>query len=547
VSGIIGVWIKDPGYGYTSAPTLTATGGSGFVGTVGISPTTGTYPAAAGLFQQRQMYGATNNHPNTIWGSRSGSTRDFRVSNPPVASDALEFTIASQQVTTILWFQSMPGGLVIGTNSGVLQLTGGSASAVNPTAVTPMSAVIVPQAYFGSANVDPIVINYDILYVQSEGSTVRDLQYNFFVNIYTGVDLTLTASHLFYPRKVVDWAYQDSPNKVVWAIRDDGILLSLTYLKEQEVTGWARHDSPGRRYESIAVVQEGETDAVYVSMLHGPTATRSIERFVDQTYLTVEDAWCVDSGLSTVPVFFNATITLSATTGTVTVTCDTAIFNAGAVGGVIRMNLYTYTGKLTITAFIDTTHVTAVVDPKYPFPTVGSFGPNQWRYAQTVSTVSGLGHLEGQSVITLVDGFPQGPFTVSGGSIMLTTPGSQIVVGLPFVAQVQPLYADVGGEQRTIQGTRKKVAAVTIRVKDTVGIEFGTDFDQLREFVQGTSGTDPIDAAIPPAPLGLTTGDVRMIINQQFNRVGSVAIRQALPWPCTVLGVIPEITAGDAR
>jgi hypothetical protein len=115
-----------------------------------------------------------------------------------VDSDAYQFTIAGQEVNVIRHLLSMPGGLVIFSDGGVVQLTGGSSNPTNPAAVTPSSAVIVPQSYYGASDVPPIVINYDILYVQSEGSIVRDLSYNFFVNIYTGSDLTLLSSHFFF-------------------------------------------------------------------------------------------------------------------------------------------------------------------------------------------------------------------------------------------------------------------------------------------------------------------------------------------------------------
>jgi hypothetical protein len=134
--------------------------------------------------------------------SKPGRSDDFRQTNPTIDSDAYEFTIAQSQVNTILWLIPMPGGLVVGTDAGVLQLTGGSSSPSNPTAVTASSAVFVPQSYYGSKDIHPIVIDYDLMYVQTEGSIVRDLQYNFFVNIYTGTDVTALSSHLFYPNSV---------------------------------------------------------------------------------------------------------------------------------------------------------------------------------------------------------------------------------------------------------------------------------------------------------------------------------------------------------
>ena len=97
------------------------------------------------------------------------------VSNPVQDDDAIQDTISSQQVNGILDMIPMTGGLVILTGLGAWQLP-----AANSTAVTPNDADATPQAYNGcNANIPPITINYDILYVQAKGSIVRDLAYNF--------------------------------------------------------------------------------------------------------------------------------------------------------------------------------------------------------------------------------------------------------------------------------------------------------------------------------------------------------------------------------
>jgi hypothetical protein len=535
---ITGLYIANPGSGYTSAPTLTAGGGgTTFTATAIISSQSGNDPDVVGLFQQRQIYASTNNFPATLFGSRPGAPNDFRSTNPTVDSDAYQFTIAQQQINTVLWMVTMPGGLVVGTDAGVVQLTGGSASAANPTAVTASSAVFVPQSYYGASDVHPIVIDYDVLYVQLEASIIRDLQYNFFVNIYTGTDVSVLSSHLFYPLTVIDWAYQDAPNKVIWAVRSDGILLSLTYLKAQEILGWAWHQTQGT-VESVGVVQEGPTDAIYLSINRG--GTRFIERMCDRVYFQVDDSWCLDAALSTQPTFPATTLTASGTTGSITLTAGAAAFGGGDIGKVIRATH----SKATITGFTDTTHVTATVAAGYPFGTdpISSGG---WRMDSVVSTVTGLSHLNGFTVFALVDGVPQGPLTVSGGSVTLTTPGSSVVVGLLYQCHLQPLFFDPGGEA-TVQGTRKKNVAVTLRVKDAAKLNWGTSLSKAREFVQGQSSTDPAED-LPYLSPGLQGGDIRMTINQEFNRVGSVYILQPNPLPATVLAVISEEVQGDTR
>lgn len=537
VGRITGIFIFDPGAGYSSAPTVTAAGGgTTFTATLTISPTTNVDPDVVGNFQQRQIYASTNNKPNTVFGSRPGHYEDFRKTNPTVDSDGYEFTIAQQQISKIVWMQSMPGGLVLGTDSGIVQLTGGSSSASNPLAVTPSSAVVVPQSGYGAADVHPIVIDYDILYIQTEGSYVRDLQYNFFVNIYTGNDVTVLAQHLFYPLNIIDWAYQDSPNKVIWAVRNDGVLLSLTWLKSQEIQGWARHSTNGF-VESVAVVQEGTIDAVYISVIRN--GLHMIERLCDRQYEQVDDAWCLDAALSSIATFPAANLTLSALTGDITVQADAAVFAPGDVGKTLRDG----GGKGIVLTYINPQLITLRVTAGFPFG--GSPLGQGWRLDSNVSVVSGLSHLNGLVVYALVDGAVQGPFTVAGGAINLTTPGSSVVVGLAYSCQLQPIMFDPGGEQ-TIQGRRKKFTAATVRVKDSARLKYGRTQLTAREYNSISRSLDQAEDLIYRVH-GLDLGDERMVLDQYFDVLGSMWIVQDYPLPATVLAVIPEVAQGDTR
>jgi hypothetical protein len=161
---VIGFVIRAAGAGITNgaAIVVTGAGGAGFTGTVVTSASTGAEPGVSAYFQQRRIYAGSYNAPLTLNGSRVAQYNNFDISNPVVDSDAYQFTIAGQEVNVIRHLLSMPGGLVIFSDGGVVQLTGGSSNPTNPAAVTPSSAVIVPQSYYGASDVPPIVINYDI-------------------------------------------------------------------------------------------------------------------------------------------------------------------------------------------------------------------------------------------------------------------------------------------------------------------------------------------------------------------------------------------------
>jgi hypothetical protein len=235
--------------------------------TASIGPTTGTYPSVVSYWQQRRFYANTDNNPDTYYASQPGAFTNFDASVPSNAADAITGTPWGTQVNGITWMIPMPGGLVILTGLGAWQLSGGTATAP----FTPDNQVATAQAYNGANPlVRPITINYDILYVQQKGSIVRNFAYDFFTNIYTGADLTVLSNHLFTGYDITRWDWAEEPNKLVWAVRSDGKLLSMTYMRgpyafqaqEGDVFSWARHDTNGL-FQSVAVVTEPPVDAPY--------------------------------------------------------------------------------------------------------------------------------------------------------------------------------------------------------------------------------------------------------------------------------------------
>jgi hypothetical protein len=330
--GVVGFLVVNGGENYASTDTITITGdGTGATATLNIGPQTGTYPGVVAYFQQRRVYGNTQNNPDTYFMSQPGAFTNMDSSIPASDTDAIVGAPWAQQINGIQFMVPMPGGLVILTGSGAWQLTGG-----NSAAVTPADQDATPQAYNGChGHIQPIVINYDILYVQSKGSIVRDLSYNFFVNIYTGTDTTVLSNQLFNNHQLVQWCYAEEPYKVIWAVRDDGILLSFTYLKEQDVYAWARHDTNGFVVSVVSVTEPPPSTVLSYPVTMAPNDTQTyidavyliVQRFVqgqsvyyaermdNRNWNNVEEAWCVDAGLAYPMTYPNATLTPAAAEG----------------------------------------------------------------------------------------------------------------------------------------------------------------------------------------------------------------------------------------
>lgn len=551
-----------------SGPTLTGGADSSTVptATLIIGPVTGTYPGVNTYFQQRRFFACSLNNPDTFWASRTGLYSNFDTSIPAAATDAITASPWTEQVNGIQWLVPMPGGLIALTGSRAWQIVGEGSYALNAQPITPSTTQAQPQAFNGcAATIQPVVIDYDVIYVEAIGnSTVRDLSYNFFTSIYTGVDLTILSSHLFLYRQITQWAWARTPYKVLWAACNDGTMLSMTYLKEQEVYGWARHDTQGLIVGTTSIT-EPPVNAVYVVAErfppYAPQGIYVMERMDNRIWQSVEDAYAVDSGVSNPMSSPQTSISADTSSGAVNLTSGAGVFSAASVGQIVRLSA----GIARVTAYTDSKHVagTWVLDAipgAAGFPTAPA---GAWSIAAPVTTLNAP-HLAGMSVVGLADGVPIGPLTVGAtGAVALPFPASNVKVGLPFLPQVQTPY--LNGQQVT-QGGRKVIPAVTVRVASSAQFQVGTNQPDgaaqnppqlgptwtnmaTADPAKPTGGQSPPRVYTSPGGQAVTqlwTGDIRVVgAGAEWESKGQVAIQQTLPMALEVVAVMPEVLPGD--
>lgn len=312
----VGFLIENNGENYAPGDTIAITAdGMAATATLTIGPQTGTYPAVPSYLFQRAVQAQTLNNPDTYFMSQPGNYLNMDSSIPITDSDAIIGNPWAQQVNGVQFIQPMLSAAVIFTGGGTWLLSGGGGVG---TPFTPTSQQATPQEYNGSSStVPPIPINSEILYCQSLGSIVRDLTYNFFTQRCTSTDVTVLSSHLFEGFQIVQWAYAQNPFYLVWSVRDDGAALSFTFIKEQEVQAWARHDTNGL-FQGVCSVTEPPVNAVYwivKRFINGNWYYYS-ERFDNRLWQNVEDCFCVDAGLSYPMSEPAATLTPAAANGT---------------------------------------------------------------------------------------------------------------------------------------------------------------------------------------------------------------------------------------
>jgi hypothetical protein len=256
----------------------------------------GDYPSTVGYYQQRRLFASSTNNPEHVWASRIGFHANFSVRSPLQDDDAVTFRLASRGAQDVRWLIDLKRLLVI-TGRGEWKIQGdGEGGALIPSAINPDR-----QGYTGARKVRPAVLGQTVLFVQARGTRVRDLSFDQEIGGVGSRDLTVYSRHLFKRKTIDRMALAQTPDAVLWCVRSDGTLLGLTYQREADVLAWHRHDTgDGDLFEDVAVVPEGDEDAVYVVVkrtINGATK-RYIERFASREIDSVaDDAWFVDSGL----------------------------------------------------------------------------------------------------------------------------------------------------------------------------------------------------------------------------------------------------------
>lgn len=533
---VTGVKIISGGSGYTS-PTITFSVGTGATATATRTSATGNMPSISAVFQQRQLYAATIQNPITLWGSRPKKFSNFTFSELTLDNDSYEFEIDSREVTPILHMIPMRGGLVIMSRGGVWQLAGGNSGVVTPT-----NALADPQTYTGVSRVPPLTIGSDILYSEGKGSSVRLLSYNEYAKVYSGEDKSILSNHLFAMRRsITSWSYAENPYKIVHAVRSDGALLNFTFVKEEKVAAWTWSSTKGQ-FKDCKVILEDTVDRLYVvtrRFINGRW-TKFIERAAIREFSNIEDAFCVDCGLTYPQTFPGLSLNASAATGDeVSFTTSLDYFVPGDVGKIIRMG----GGKALITQYISGSEVIGQV--VRPISDVVSEDPNRtvleqaagtWTIDAPQSVVSGLWHLEGEKVSILADGSALPQETVVNGQIILDNPATKIIVGIPYsciARSLSPVVSDT-----VIESRRKRIVGVATRTNDTVGLYTGVSLDNLYPAKQRTD-------ELWGEPTDLFSGIAYQLITPIWDESGQSYFVQDLPMPATLLGIVFDIEVGD--
>lgn len=155
------------------------------------------------------------------------------------------------------------------------------------------------------------------------------------------------------------------------------------------------------------------------------------------------------------------------------------------------------------------------------------------------TVISGLDHLEGETVDILADGAVRASQAVVSGDITLTSAASVVQVGLGYVSNLYTLRGNAGAKDGTSQAKTKRLHRINLQVHETLGGSAGPDADSLDPIILREGG-DPMDTAVP-----LYTGYVEIEWDGAYDKDAQIYYRQSQPLPATVVAVLPHGNTQD--
>lgn len=517
----------------------------------------GNYPAFVANGQQRDWFGSTKNDPEKVWSTETGYYSSITGRGPGatvIDSDSIIFKMDGTRLNRVNDMIDV-GGLVMFTDEGEVYLAGAGDGVLTPRLVNPKF-----QTHNGTErNIFPLLVNNNALYLQSGGKVIRELGFSYEVDGYRGDDLTTFAGHLFEHNIIIDWAFQKSPNSLVWAIRNDGTLISLTYVKEQQIIAWTRHDFLDGFAESIICIPEGSHDTVYVTVKRTVSGVerRYIEKMSDRFVKDRQELRLLDSSLTYDGRNFDDSKEITVTTGTsweagqtLTLIASSSVFTLSDIG----RRFFFYNGdqiyRFTVTSYISGTVVSG---NSYDSTPLWAQGVSLKRWARAVNSVSGLSHLEGKTVSVYGDGYvvasplnPSYPVkTVVGGAISLPDHYALVHVGLPYISDIQTLPIDTP-EGESIAAEPKLINEVLIRFINSVGGFVGTKVPTDNS-IDGLVEIKPRTIEGLESPNKVLNEVVKHKIPASWENNGSVLIRQVDPSPLEVGFIAPSGSISKGR
>lgn len=459
-----------------------------------ISETTG-YPTTGVFHQQRLVVAGVTDFPQAIMFSQTADIENMRpdsfVSSALTvqADDAMNVSLASTRSNAIRWLKSS-NELIIGTSGGEWIIQPSSSSSV----ITPTDINALKQSSVGSSGINPVEANDSIIFNQRGSRKLYDYNYDDNVRKYRPRELTILAHTVTNPG-LTRLAYAQEPSSIVYGVRTDGQVGAMTYKPDENKVTWARYLVGGTFNSGDAVVEDigvipgadgggrvydsGDRDEVW--MVVKRTINGSTKRYIE-----------VLQGMFEGPEKNDFSTDALWETQMLTDQKDAFYVDSGL----------TYDGSAT-------------------------------------TSITGLSHLEGETVKILADGAIHPDKTVSSGGVTLDYEASKVHIGLGYTHRYKSLKLNYGSARGTSIGKIKRVNRVTMVLLDAATFSYGSAVDDLA-VVEFRETTDLMDTAVP-----LYTGERTEEFPGVYDSDSRIVIESDNPAPFVLLALAPEMKTNE--
>lgn len=521
------------------------------------------WPTCVAFWEDRLAFAGTKAEPDTAWFTVTGNYYSFKRNTTSLDTDAIYRRLPGREMNRI---RRMVASVKL-----LLLTSSGEWSMESDGAFTPNSVVTKRCGSYGASKYTPIVVGTRMLYINAVRTQVRDTSYSTEADGFVGRDLTVFGAHLFTGHAIKELAYQQDPNRIVWAIRDDGTLLSLTYVPEMEMFAWCYHETEGAigstvgSFKSVCCIPGTTEDEVWFVVDRG--GTQFIERMVSSTTGVYTDCSTLYAGASkTIIAISNATKGVVQTSAAHGLSNGNVVFISGVLG-MTQINGKYYTVRDVASDTFTLEYRGVAVNTLTGYSTYTSGGTAQVS-TNTMSVPTALnGRIMYLSMYsTTLDFLSIRVGEVAAGVVAYTSPaggvnyyGSYIVAGLQYNCDVELLAPDLNS-LGTIQGRLTGIAEVSLRLYASRGGYLGYGSDSLKRVsynpaVHADSGVtytvptvsgydedrfvcDDISASI------LFTGVVRETMSAGMEDPMCLWIRQIQPLPMIIQGVVYDLAVG---
>lgn len=510
------------------------------------SGTTG-YPAAVTFHEDRLFFLGPSSYPQRLDGSRASDYENFAPTDTDgtvTSSHAVGFSLNANDVNVGKWLISDEKGLLVGTVGGEWVVRASSQNeALSPTNITAKRATS-----YGSNNVQPVAVGKSALFIQRSGRKLREMTYFFDVDGFRAADLTQLSEHVTRSG-ITQIAYQKEPQSIVWCVRTDGVLAAMTYERDLDAlrAGWSRviiggtSDAGGSDaiVESVAVIPNPEGTRQDIWIIVKRYINGGTKRYVEYLGKMFEDddeqkdAYFLDSGIT-----YDAPLTITGATQANPVVITSA--SHGLSNG-DEVRIYDVMGMEELNGNVYTLANVAA----NTFELSGINGTAFGAYIsggvarKLVSSLSGLNHLEGETIQVLADGAVLPDVEVTAGSVTISNPSAVIHFGYNKSADLKMLRIEAGAADGTALGKTRRIHRVGLQMHRSLGLKIGFDFDAL-DTITFRNSSVPLNQ--PPE---LFTGILSQNVAANYDFDNQICIRQDQPLPSTILSIMPQMLTYD--